>query len=319
VLVENFSPRVMEQFGFGWEPVHAANPNLVMVRMPAYGLDGPWRDRTGFAQTMEAITGMAWVTGWPDGLPLIPRGACDPLAAMHAVFATMLALRDRASSGDGHLVEMTMIEAALNCAAEQVVEHSATGTLLSRDGNHGPNAAPQNVYRCAGDEEWIAIAVADDDQWIALCRVLGNPPWATDGAYDTMDGRRAGHDAIDTELAAWCADQDVHRLAERLMVAGVPAARAVDARDIAHNPQLQHRGYFEVEDHPVTGEHPIPMVPFRFRDRDANQKTRNWMRWPSPTVGEHNDEILTELGLSADELADLRARGLIGDRPAGAT
>lgn len=319
VLVENFSPRVMEQFGFGWEQVHAANPNLVMVRMPAYGLDGPWRDRTGFAQTMEAITGMAWVTGWPDGPPLIPRGACDPLAAMHAVFATLLALRDRASTGDGHLVEMTMIEAALNCAAEQVVEHSATGTLLARDGNRGPHAAPQNVYQCSGDEEWIALAVADDEQWRSLCKVLGNPTWAADPTYATMDGRRAGHDAIDAELAAWCADQDARDLAERLMVAGVPAAHVVDARDIASNPQLQHRGYFEVEDHPVTGKHPIPMVPFRFRDRDANQATRRWMRRASPTVGEHNEEVLAELGLSADELDDLRARGLIGNRPVGAS
>ena len=137
VLLENFTPRVMENFGLGWDTLHATNPRLVMVRLPAYGLGGPWRDRTGFAQTMEGITGMAWVTGWPDGPPLLPRGACDPLAAMHAVFATMLALRDREQSDDGHLVEVTMIEAALNAAAEQVVEYGASGTLLERAGQPG--------------------------------------------------------------------------------------------------------------------------------------------------------------------------------------
>ena len=126
-VIENFSPRVMENFGLDWDAVHAVNPRAVMVRMPAFGLDGPWRDRTGFAQTMEQITGMAWVTGFADGPPLIPRGACDPLAGMHAVFALLVALEARDRTGEGMLVEVTMVEAALNAAAEQVVEHSADG------------------------------------------------------------------------------------------------------------------------------------------------------------------------------------------------
>src|SRR5205807_1852040 len=120
VLIENYTPRVMEQFGLGWDRVHEVNPKVVMVRMPAFGLEGPWRDRTGFAQTMECITGMAWLTGFPDGPPLLVRGACDPLAGMHAVFATLLAL---AGSGGGRLVESVMVDAAVNAAAEQVIEY----------------------------------------------------------------------------------------------------------------------------------------------------------------------------------------------------
>ena len=203
MLLENFTPRVMDNFGLGWDVLHAVNPRLIMTRMPAYGLDGPWRDRTGFAQTMEAITGMAWVTGWPDGPPVLPRGACDPLAALHAVFATMLALRDRETSGEGRLIEVTMVEAALNMAAEQVVEFGASGTVLGRRGNRGPGA-PQNVYACAGTEEWLALAVMTDDQWCTLRDVLGDPEWARDAALATAAGRRAAHDAIDAGLAeAW--------------------------------------------------------------------------------------------------------------------
>ena len=202
VLLENFSPRVMDQFGLSWRAVQAANPNIVMVRLPAYGLDGPWRDRTGFAQTMEGITGMAWITGWDDGPPVLPRGACDPLAAMHAVFATLLALRDRAVSGDGHLVEVTMIEAALNAAAEQVVEYSASGELLGRHGNRGPVAAPQNLYPCAGDEEWLALAVATDAQWATLREILGNPAWAADPSLATAAGRRAKRRTTSTRTSA---------------------------------------------------------------------------------------------------------------------
>ena len=129
ILVENFTPRVMEQFGFDWDRVHALNDELIMVRMPAFGLDGPWRDRTGFAQTMECLTGMSWLTGFADGPPVLVRGACDPLAGMHAAFATMLALIARDRHGGGRLVEAAMVESVLNAAAEQVVEYSSSGTL----------------------------------------------------------------------------------------------------------------------------------------------------------------------------------------------
>ena len=315
VLLENFTPRVMENFDLGWETLHRTNPRLVMMRLPAYGLRGPWRDRTGFAQTMEGITGMAWVTGWPDGPPLLPRGACDPLAAMHAVFATILALRDRETSGTGRLVEVTMIEAALNAAAEQVVEYGASGTLLERDGNRGPDAAPQNVYPCAGDEEWLALAVADDDQWRLLREHLGDPDWARDPELATAAARRAAHDRIDDELAAWCATQDARAAADALSVAGVPAGYVVDGRDIAHNPQLVHRGYFGDEEHPVTGTHPIPTVPFRFASRHG----RDWLTRPAPTLGQHNREVLGgELGLADAELTALEQAGVIGTRPIGA-
>jgi crotonobetainyl-CoA:carnitine CoA-transferase CaiB-like acyl-CoA transferase len=313
VLLENFTPRVMEQFDLGWESVHATNDQLIMVRLPAYGLDGPWRDRTGFAQTMEGITGMAWVTGRPEEPPLLPRGACDPLAAMHAVFATFLALDERERHGEGRLVEAAMIEAALNMAAEQVVEFSAVGRRVERMGNRGPGAAPQGVYRAAGDEEWLALAIETDEQWSRLRRELGDPDWARDPALATIDGRRAAHDRLDGELSRWCAAQSAGDTAARLAAAGVPAADVVDAREVAHNPQMLHRGLFETEHHPVTGSHPIPTLPFRFRDRQEG-----WLRRPTPTLGEHNDEVLGGLlGLSADELAALRDSAVIGDRPQG--
>jgi crotonobetainyl-CoA:carnitine CoA-transferase CaiB-like acyl-CoA transferase len=311
-LLDNYTPRVMEQFGLTWDLVHERHPRLVMTRMPAFGLDGPWRDRTGFAQQMEGISGMAWLTGYPDGLPVLVRGACDPLAALHAVLATLAALEIRDRTGEGVFVESTMIETALNVAAEQVIDYCVSGEVLHRAGARGPTAAPQGVYQCTGDDRWVAIAIATDNQWDALRGALGDPEWARSESLATVDGRRAAHDAIDAQLAAYCATRDADDVVELLWSAGVPVGDVVRPREILYNPQLRHRGLFETEDHPVTGKTELPMMPFRFDTVDA------WMTRPSPTLGQHNDEVLAELGVDANTRAALRAAGLIGDRPAGA-
>jgi len=307
VLVENYTPRVMEQFGLGWERMHEVNPDLIMVRMPAFGLSGPWHDRTGFAQTMECLTGMAWLTGFPDGPPVLVRGACDPLAGMHAVIATLLALIERDRSGGGRLVETVMVEAALNAAAEQVAEYGDTGTVLRRDGNRGPVAAPQGVYPCAGDDRWLALAVVTDEHWRGLAAVVGDAGWAADIASDTTEDRRRNHDAIDAALTRWTIDNDAEELATALVEAGVPACAVIPSRQIVANPQLRSRRLFEVEPHAVTGDHEIPMLPFRFSRVD------HWLRSPAPTLGQHNTEVLSEIGLAPAAIDALRRAGIVGE------
>jgi crotonobetainyl-CoA:carnitine CoA-transferase CaiB-like acyl-CoA transferase len=166
------------------------------------------------------------------------------------------------------------------------------------------------VYRCAGDDEWIAIAVADDAQWSALVDHLGSPAWAADGALAREAGRRAAHDELDARLGEWCAARDARVTVEGLVAAGVPAGVVIAPRDVARNPQLRDRGLFEVEDHPVTGPIELPTVPLRLSG------VRRWLRWPSPTLGQHNDAVLGEVATGA-ELASLRAQGVVGERPAG--
>jgi crotonobetainyl-CoA:carnitine CoA-transferase CaiB-like acyl-CoA transferase len=307
VLVENYTPRVMDQFGLGWSRIHEINPELIMVRMTAFGLDGPWRDRTGFAQTMECLSGMAWLTGFVDGPPVLVRGACDPLAGMHSVFATLLALFERDQSGGGRLVEAVMVEAALNAAAEQTIEFGTTGAVLGRNGNRGPVAAPQGIYPCAGDDRWIALAVTSDDEWRSLCSALGKSAWADEDAMASTEGRRRLHDQIDAALAAWTRGQDAEATATLLVDLGVPAAEVAAPRDIASNPQLRSRSLFEVEHHAVTGDHEIPMLPFRYSRIDK------WIRSPAPTLGEHNDEVLGDIGLSEAAIGHLRDVGIVGE------
>jgi crotonobetainyl-CoA:carnitine CoA-transferase CaiB-like acyl-CoA transferase len=311
VLIENFTPRVMDQFGLDFDSLRASNPRLVMVRMPAFGLDGPWRDRTGFAQTMEAVSSMVWRTGFEDDLPTLVLGACDPLAGAHTAFATLLALDARARTGAGMLVESVMVESALNVAAEAIVEYGAGGPALGRQGNRGPDAAPQGVYPACADDSWVAVAVETDAQWEALVQALGSPPWAADAEMCTAEGRRARHDLIDKHVGAWTAVRPAEDAVASLSAAGVPAEVVIAARDVVHNAQLRDRGLFETEDHPVTGPHPVPTLPFHFT------RVAGWLRAASPTLGQHNDEVLGEVGVDAEARDALRARHVIGEQLIG--
>jgi crotonobetainyl-CoA:carnitine CoA-transferase CaiB-like acyl-CoA transferase len=307
VLIENYSPRVVEQFGL----LDGRRDDLIVVRMPAWGLDGPWRDQPGFAQTMEQASGLAWVTGWPDGPPLVPRGPCDPNGGLHAFIATMLALLERDRSGRGQTVESSLIDAALNITAEQVIELSAHGNLLGRQGNRSPFYAPQGVYAARGHEQWIALSVVDDVGWTTLCEVLERQDWAHDPGLATVEGRRERHDELDEGIAKWCAPRDADAAVDALWAAGVPAGRVVTPRDVAANPQLVARHYFEPVRHPVVGPLSIPRLPARLGDHDAP-----FHRTPAPTLGQHNRQVLGELlGLGTDELDRLEREQFIGTTP----
>jgi crotonobetainyl-CoA:carnitine CoA-transferase CaiB-like acyl-CoA transferase len=313
VVMENFSPRVMSNLGLDWDTVSAANPSAVMVRMPAFGLDGPWRDRVGFAQTMEQVSGMAWLTGEADGTPVIPRGACDPIAGLHAAFAAIVALEHRRQTGAGALVEVTMVEAALNVAAQLVVEKSAYGDTLMRDGNRGPVASPQGIYPSAGDDAWVAIAVATDAHWDAFCGVLAAADLAEDSALAAVSGRRHHAERIDAVIAAWTSTRTPQEAADLLQAAGVPSAVVTLSRDLLAHPQLKARGFLEPLDHPVVGVCHMPAMPIQL-----GEPGHHWLERAAPTLGQHNAEILTDL-LGQDEaaIAALSAAAVIGTRPAG--
>jgi crotonobetainyl-CoA:carnitine CoA-transferase CaiB-like acyl-CoA transferase len=288
VVLENFSPRVMEQFGLSYDALAARYPRLVVVRMPAYGLDGPWVDRVGFALTMEALAGMATITGHPEGRPTCPGGVLDPIAGMHAAFATLLALEARERTGSGQLVEVPMIECALNVAAEPLLEHGAYGAVLERQGNRGVGVRLQDVYRCAGEDAWVAVTVRDEAEETALRSLAGE------------------------DLAGFFAGADAASVVERLVAAGVPAGVVRLPTVADRNPQLEARGFFEAHEHPTLGEVRYPVLPTRFASWSGPVH-----RAPAPTLGQHNAAVLGAVGVSEAELAELRAQAVIGDRPKG--
>lgn len=316
VVVENFTPRVIEQIGLDFDSLRELREDIIMVRMPGFGLDGPWRDNPAFAYIIEDASGLSWLTGYPDRTPFEPYSIGDPNAGVHALSGLMLALEHRRRTGEGVLVEAAMVDAALNIAAEQVIEYSAYGALLQRDGNRGPAAAPQNIYQSAEIDEfgradsWVAIAVSTDAQWVALRAAIGQPDWAMDPALDSAAGRRAQHDLIDEKLAAWCLPRSGDEIVETLWPGGVPVAKVMQPHRQLELPQVRFRRFFEHVGHPVNNAAPHSTLPVSL----ANGP-RALHRQAAPLLGEHNHELLTELGLSDDEITALATDGVIGTAP----
>lgn len=311
VVVENYSPHVMESWGLSWEQVHELNPRAVMVRMPAYGLDGPWRDRGGYAQTMEMTSGMAWSTGWPDSTPEIPNGPCDPIAGSHATMGLILALEKVADTGKGLLVEAPMISAALSVASNVVVEQSAYGVDVVRMGNRSNIHAPQGIYPTSeadrvglGDRRWVGISVTDDAHWRALCTLIGRADWAGWAVGE----RHSHHDEIDAALAAWTSKSTIESVTTELIDIGVPVGEVVLGHLVPELEQIEHRRFFEQVEHPKTGTNTHAGMAVRWSSIPGAVQ-----RGPAPMLGQDDDEVwLSQVGLSADEYRTLRETGVVG-------
>lgn len=312
VVIENFTPRVLDQLGFSYESLRELRDDLIVVRMPGFGLDGPWRDNAAFAFVIEDASGLTWLTGHPDQHPVEPYCIGDSNAGLHAMYGLLLALAHRDATGAGCQVEAAMVDAALSITAGQTVEHSASGVRLERASNRGPAAAPQDLYDCAGTDEYgheparVAIAVAEDAQWTALVAALGDPDWAQDPALATHAGRVVAQDTIDEHLRAWCSERSAVDAAEELCAAGVPAAVVNQPHRQPDLAPLQARDFFQHLDHPVMGPARYSTIPFRLNGLPEQLHTRH-----APLLGEHTAELLAGLGLTAERIAALAADGVI--------
>ena len=309
VILENYSPRVMPQWGLDFDSLLEINRSIIHTAMPGYGAKGPGANRVALGPVIEAATGMTMMSGYADTGPYRSGVAWpDPVSGMSAAAGTLVALWRRATShGRGQQVETAMLESMGSFAGDELLSAQVLGGPPPRRGNREPGVAPQGVYRCSGHDRWIAISVTTDAEWEALCEVVG---LADEWRGLKLDQREAQQDEIDAAITRWSRSELPWGAVRRLQAAGVIAGVLCDARDLLESEHLGARDYWALLDQEDTGALRYPGCPVRLSRTPASY------RLAPPKFGEHNDVVLREIaGVSEDELAALRADRIVCDEP----
>ena len=316
VFIENFTPGTVERWGLDEAGVRALRPDIVMVRMPLVGSEGPRAGLAGGGNHLTALGGLMSACGplGGDPSPVGPRGVMPDHATnpMNATIAVLAALHRRRRTGRGQLIEVPQLESVASVMGLALVEHALTGAVRGVQGNRSPAAAPHNAYRCrdAGDgrERWLAIAVHDDREWRALVEAAADPA-LDDPRFARAEGRAAHEDELDTLVGAWTRGRVAEELLQALLAAGVPCAPVQDGADLLADEQLRHRGHHERPPHAGVRSPPLARLGFRLGGAEHGP------RRSAPHLGEHTAEVLEEvLGLDAPALRESARQGAFGPR-----
>jgi benzylsuccinate CoA-transferase BbsF subunit len=298
IVSNNFRPGVMDKWGLGYDAIVAGNPSVIYLAMPMQGSSGPHRDYIGFGSTIAALCGLVSMAGKP-GRPPIGTGTHYPDHAPnpgHALVALLAAAVHRARTGEGQYIELAQIESTVNMLGPQVLAASANGALPVVDGNRRAGTVPRGVFPCSEDESWCAIEVTGDTQWQGLVAALGSPEWMCDPVLAALAGRAARQDEIEQKLAHETRRNAVTELVERLQRHGVAAAAVQTSADVAGDPQLRARQYWDHVDHPEMGSVLVNKPPFRTVGEERRAPG------PPPLLGQHTVEVATTLlGIDEDE------------------
>jgi crotonobetainyl-CoA:carnitine CoA-transferase CaiB-like acyl-CoA transferase len=306
VVIENFSPGVMEKFGLGYTSLQRARPDLVMCSISAVGQNGPLRGIRTYATMIASLAGLDGLVGYAGGRVLGSQSSyADPNASLHAALGILAALWRRRQTGLGAYIDLSQWEAAVSVMAAQVAEYAMHGSVPRTCGTRHPGKAPHGHYPACGQDIWIAISVACDEQWQKLANVFDHPSWMAEATYATQSGRLAHGDALDRKLAQETSAYEAAALAAKLVAAGIAAAPVLDARALAQDTHVRARALFETVEHPVLGAVPVYRLPWHI-DRTPIPITRR-----APLLGEHNQYVLQDLlGYSRTRVDELEGAGL---------
>ena len=308
VLVENYATGAMERLGLGYDEVRKLRPDIVYMSLGAFGRSGPFKDLTGFHSVINLFSGLAAVTGYPGTHPRVMGGLIpDAFSGCYAALAILQGLYHRSRTGEGQLIEVSMTEALSGMIPEAVMEYSLTGKEQEKMGNRDGLHAPRNVFRCLGDEKWVAISVETDEQFRCLASASGNADWVEDPRFATTEARLASQDFLESLLSEWTSGLEVAEVVSTLQAVGVPAAPVFDSAEVMDDPHLRERGFVAPLEHPVAGNRPVLSLPWAV-DGQRGDTLR-----PAPSFGQHNDWVLKELlNVPEDVYNALHASGAIG-------
>jgi len=310
VVIENFTPRVMVNWGLSYDNLKQVKPDLIMLSISGMGQTGPWRDFVALGHSIQALSGVTYLTSCDQGSPVgIGYSYADPLAGLVAALAILAALEHKARTGRGQYIDISEYEVMCSLLGPTLLDYSVNRNLTLPHSNASDyvSAAPHGCYRCLGEDRWCVIAVFTEEEWHGLCRVMDNPDWAKQEEFSTLLQRQQHAEELDQLLTQWTANYSPEQLMDMLQEAGVPAGVVNDAAHLADDPQLMARDFFVQATHPVLGEITFDSSPIRLSRTPA----RIWQA--APLLGQHNRYVYQELlGLDEQQLCQYVEKGAIG-------
>jgi benzylsuccinate CoA-transferase BbsF subunit len=306
VVVENMRPGVMDRLGLGYSRLREINPTMIMAAISGAGSTGPESSYPGYAPAFSALGGLGHLTGYGDGPPAEMHDSIDCRIGSTALFALLTALFRRRRTGQGEFIDLSSREAIAMFSGEALMDYAMNGVVQERRGNREPGLSPHGCYRCLGDDRWLTLAVGNQEEWIALCQVTGNPQWADDPRFADALKRWDNQEELDQLIQTWTSTRDAGETAEMLQNAGIAAEVSLNGKELADDPHLHARKAWDFVDHPTLGHIQVPSPPWKFSETPATIRT------PGPLLGQHNDYVLGELlGVEREDIGQWAENGVI--------
>jgi benzylsuccinate CoA-transferase BbsF subunit len=307
VVVENFAAGVMDRMGLGWDVLRTVRPDLVMIALSGYGATGPDADKVSYGPAQVPLSGLSSLTGY-TGAPPMEVGVSygDPTAGLHGAVAVLAALHHRAETGRGQYIDLSQWETMVALLAEGILAQAMQGTPPPRSGNRRPHMAPHGVFRAAGEDRWLSLAVPDDAAWRRFAAAIGRPDLAEDERLATLDGRKAHEDTLAEAVTAWTSARAAEDAAAYLQARRIPAFVVATSADLADSPHLERSGAFVRLEHPEVGTRLHVGPPWRTHRYDTT------VRHPAPCLGADTRDVLVRIcGYAHDEVDGLEAAGVL--------
>jgi benzylsuccinate CoA-transferase BbsF subunit len=301
IVVENFTSGVMKRWGLSYEDLCQVKPDLIMISGTPVGQYGPDSHCVGWGPITQASAGICHLTGYTDGPPVSLGGSWpDYMVGVVLAYATLAALYCHRRTGKGQYIDLAMAEVVTAMLPEAIMDYVMNGRDQGRQGNHDVVLVPHNVYRCHGEDHWVAIAVESEEEWRNLCQAVGRPEWLEDKRFKDRSSRKAHERELDVLLTAWTRKRSYIEVMQLLQNAGVAATPVYDTESLIADPQFQHREYLVSPGHPVTGNHSVAGIPGKYSAIEPRYT-------PAPCLGQENEDVCRNLlGLSRAEIARLQ-------------